>query len=222
MPGYLTLYLVSYGKKPGDRRCVFGYNCVTEGENVSEMYLATWQARPDLVQVFQQAAASSSVNRGPSGTSSQGQPRARGAPDERAARAVNEVRKKAAARGLQVRPQAAAPNQSMPPLGDLLSLINSGVAGKAPLASSTPSSSTRGGTSKTAQTGKKPATPPAAAPATIPTAPKSVPVSAVPNGPVQATAAAADVSGPSPIGLGNGLGGLDSKKKKSKSKNVAA
>ncbi|KAG0576037.1 hypothetical protein KC19_5G050100 [Ceratodon purpureus] len=170
------------------------------------------KARPDLVQAFQQAAASSSVNRGPTGTSPQ-MKGPRGAPDERAARAVNEVRKKAAARGLQVRPQAAAPNQSVPPLGDLLSLINSGVAGKAPLASSTPSSSTPRGSSKAAQTaGKKTATATAS--------PKSAaPVSAVANGPVQATAAAAD---PSPIGLGNGLGGLESsKKKKSKSKNAA-
>lgn len=161
-----------------------------------------------MVQAFQQAAASSSVNRGPTGTSPQGQPRTRGAPDERAARAVNEARKKAAARGLQVRPQAAAPNQSVPPLGDLLSLINSGVAGKAPLASSTPR-----GTLKAQTAGKKAASGTAT--------PKSVPVSAVANGPVQATAAAADVSGPSPIGLGNGLGGLESKKKKSKSKNAS-
>jgi protein TIF31 len=92
-----------------------------------------WQARSHLVQAFQQAAASSNVNRGgPIGRSPDMQ-RPRGAPDERAAQAANEVRKKAAARGLNVRPQAAAPNQSIPPLGDLLSLINSGVAREKPL-----------------------------------------------------------------------------------------
>ena len=219
MPGCLA----SYSKKPYDRLSVIRLIVKVEVEHVSQSVpVSIWQARPDLVQAFQQAAASS-VNRGPNGISPPGQPRARGAPDERAARAVNEVRKKAAARGLQVRPQAVAPNQSMPPLGDLLSLINSGVAGKAPLASSAPSSSAPRGTSKAAQTaGKKAATSPAAAPATLPAALKSVPVSAVPNGPVQTTAAAADVSGPSPIGLGNGLGGLESKKKKPKSKNAAA
>lgn len=188
-------------------------DCENEGGNCFSncISVSIWQARPDLVQAFQQAAASSSLNRGPTGTSPQGQPRSRGAPDERAARAVNEVRKKAAARGLHVRPQAAAPNQSIPPVGDFLSLINSGVAGKAPLAS-TPSSSAPRGTSKAAQTAGKKA-------GTATAAPKSVPVSAVANGPVQA--AAPDASGPSPIGLGNGLGGLESKKKKSKSKNAS-
>lgn len=177
--------------------------------------LNLWQARPDLVQAFQQAAAaSSSVNRGPMGRSPESQ-RARGAPDERAARAANEVRKKAAARGLNVRPQAAAPNQSMPPLGDLLSLINSGVAGKAPLAtSSTPSASTSRGTAKAGQrpdsSKRKGST-------------SAAPVSAVSNGPVQATAAAADAAAPLPVGLGlgNGLGGLEMKKKKSKSKTAS-
>jgi hypothetical protein len=37
----------------------------------------------------------------------------------------------------------------------------------------------------------------------------------VSKGPVQATAG---LSGPSPVGLGNGLGGLEKKKKKSQSK----
>lgn len=171
------------------------------------------------MQAFQQAAASSSVNRGPMGRSPENQSRARGAPDERAARAANEVRKKAAARGLNVRPQAAAPNQSIPPLGDLLSLINSGVAGKAPLASSTPSSSTPRGTAKAAQ---RPESSGRKAPATASAGARPGPVSAVSNGPVQATtAAAADLSSPSPVGLGNGLGGLEMKKKKSKSKNAS-
>lgn len=177
------------------------------------------QARPDLVQAFQQAAAaSSSVNRGSMGRAAENAPRARGT-DERAVRAANEVRKKAAARGLNVRPQA--PTQSVPPLGDLLSLINSGVAGKAPLASSTPSSSGARGAGKGAQaarpesSGKKATTAASAA--------RPGPVSAVANGPVGLPAAApsVDLPNPSPIGLGNGLGGLEAKKKKSRSKNVA-
>lgn len=151
------------------------------------------------------------------GRAAENAPRARGT-DERAVRAANEVRKKAAARGLNVRPQA--PTQSVPPLGDLLSLINSGVAGKAPLASSTPSSSGSRGAGKGAQaarpesSGKKAATAASAA--------RPGPVSAVANGPVGLPAAApVDLPTPSPIGLGNGLGGLETKKKNSRSKNVA-
>ncbi|KAG0572921.1 hypothetical protein KC19_VG134400 [Ceratodon purpureus] len=87
------------------------------------------QARPDLVQAFQQAAASSSVHRGLMGRLPESQSRTRGASDERATRVANEARKKAAARGLNVRPRAAAPNHSVPPLGDFLSLVNSEVAG---------------------------------------------------------------------------------------------
>jgi protein TIF31 len=138
------------------------------------------KANPSLAQAFQQASASSSVNRGPIGRSPELQ-RVRGAPDERAARAANEVRKKAAARGLNVRPQATAPNQSIPPLGDLLSLINSGVAGKALLASNTPSSSIPRGTAKAPQRSERKAT----------AAARPGPVSAVSNRP-----AAADLSSP--------------------------
>lgn len=50
-------------------------------------------------------------------------PRGRGI-DERAARAAAEVRKKAAARGLLVRPHGV-PVQALPPLTQLLNIINS-------------------------------------------------------------------------------------------------
>lgn len=52
-------------------------------------------------------------------------PRGRGM-DERAARAAAEVRKKAAARGLLVRPHGV-PVQALPPLTQILNMINSGM-----------------------------------------------------------------------------------------------
>ncbi|CAK9881826.1 unnamed protein product [Sphagnum jensenii] len=188
------------------------------------------KARPDLVQAFQAAAASASASRGPLGKGAGASynaadilPRSRGT-DERAARAANEVRKKAAARGLNVRPQAGVPGQSIPPLGDLLSLINGGVAGKAPVASSSSASSTARGAGKTIpqprpeSSGKK---------GGISTNSNSVvrptPVAQAVIGSVDGTAAVVgpSPSGPSPLGLGGGLGGLDSKKKKPRSKNPA-
>ncbi|KAH9555476.1 hypothetical protein CY35_08G115300 [Sphagnum magellanicum] len=188
------------------------------------------KARPDLVQAFQAAAASASASQGPLGKGAGASynaadilPRSRGT-DERAARAANEVRKKAAARGLNVRPQAGVPGQSIPPLGDLLSLINGGVAGKAPVASSSSASSTARGAGKTIpqprpeSSGKK---------GGISTNSNSVvrptPVAQAVIGSVDGTAAVVgpSPSGPSPLGLGGGLGGLDSKKKKPRSKNPA-
>lgn len=52
-------------------------------------------------------------------------PRGRGV-DERAARAAAEVRKKAQARGLLIRPHGV-PVQALPPLTQLLNIINSGM-----------------------------------------------------------------------------------------------
>ena len=52
-------------------------------------------------------------------------PRGRGV-DERAARAATEVRKKAAARGLLIHPHGVS-IQAMPPLTQLLKIINSGM-----------------------------------------------------------------------------------------------
>ncbi|CAK9277916.1 unnamed protein product [Sphagnum jensenii] len=188
------------------------------------------KARPDLVQAFQAAAASASASRGPLGKGAGASynaadilPRSRGT-DERAARAANEVRKKAAARGLNVRPQAGVPGQSIPPLGDLLSLINGGVAGKAPVASSSSASSTARGAGKTIpqprpeSSGKKGGISTNSNFVVRPT-----PVAQAVIGSVDGTAAVVgpSPSGPSPLGLGGGLGGLDSKKKKPRSKNPA-
>uniref|UniRef100_A0A2N9JBF1 CLU central domain-containing protein n=1 Tax=Fagus sylvatica TaxID=28930 RepID=A0A2N9JBF1_FAGSY len=91
------------------------------------------QAHPDLIHAFQAAAAAGGS--GSSGTSvnkslnaaviGENLPRGRGV-DERAARAAAEVRKKAAARGLLIRPHGV-PVQALPPLTQLLNIINSGM-----------------------------------------------------------------------------------------------
>lgn len=95
------------------------------------------QAHPDLMQAFQAAAAA-----GGSGSSSasfnkslnaamigETLPRGRGF-DERAARAAAEVRKKAAARGLVTRSHGI-PVQAVPPLTQLLNMINMGATPEA-------------------------------------------------------------------------------------------
>ncbi|OVA10333.1 Protein of unknown function DUF727 [Macleaya cordata] len=89
------------------------------------------KAHPDLIQAFQAAAAGGSGNSSAPTNKSlsaaimgETLPRGRGV-DERAARAAAEVRKKAAARGLLVRPHGV-PVQALPPLTQLLNIINSG------------------------------------------------------------------------------------------------
>ncbi|KAK9283136.1 hypothetical protein L1049_011367 [Liquidambar formosana] len=91
------------------------------------------KAHPDLIHAFQAAAAaggagSSSASANKSLNSAiigETLPRGRGV-DERAARAAAEVRKKAAARGLLIRPHGV-PVQALPPLTQLLNIINSGM-----------------------------------------------------------------------------------------------
>ncbi|PIN12699.1 hypothetical protein CDL12_14684 [Handroanthus impetiginosus] len=80
------------------------------------------KAHPDLIQAFQ-AAGSSGTSANKSAFSGEALPRGRGV-DERAARAAAEVRKKAAARGLLLRPHGV-PVQALPPLTQLLNIINS-------------------------------------------------------------------------------------------------
>lgn len=91
------------------------------------------KAHPDLIHAFQAAAAaggtgssSAPVNKSLN-TAAIGEsiPRGRGV-DERAARAAAEVRKKAAARGLLIRPHGASA-QALPPLTELFNIINSGM-----------------------------------------------------------------------------------------------
>ncbi|XP_037496881.1 clustered mitochondria protein [Jatropha curcas] len=90
------------------------------------------KAHPDLIQAFQAAAAGGSGSSNASINKSlnaaiigENLPRGRGV-DERAARAAAEVRKKAAARGLLIRPHGV-PVQALPPLTHLLNIINSGM-----------------------------------------------------------------------------------------------
>ncbi|KAJ6755052.1 EUKARYOTIC TRANSLATION INITIATION FACTOR 3 SUBUNIT EIF-3 [Salix purpurea] len=93
------------------------------------------KANPDLLHAFQAAAAaaggsgsgssSSSINKSLNAAiAGETLPRGRGV-DERAARAAAEVRKKAAARGLLIRPHGV-PAQALPPFTQLLDIINSG------------------------------------------------------------------------------------------------
>ncbi|KAG7036572.1 Clustered mitochondria protein [Cucurbita argyrosperma subsp. argyrosperma] len=92
------------------------------------------KSHPDLIQAFQAAAVAGGS--GSSGgamnkslnASMIGEPLPRGSRgvDERAARAAAEVRKKAAARGLLIR-QPGVPVQAMPPITQLLNIINSGM-----------------------------------------------------------------------------------------------
>lgn len=88
------------------------------------------KAHPDLIQAFQAASAGGASGSG-SNTAAAGEnvPRGGGGGrgvDERSARAVAEARKKAAARGLLIRPHGV-PVQALPPLTQLLNIINSGM-----------------------------------------------------------------------------------------------
>uniref|UniRef100_A0A2N9HZ65 CLU central domain-containing protein n=1 Tax=Fagus sylvatica TaxID=28930 RepID=A0A2N9HZ65_FAGSY len=156
------------------------------------------KAHPDLIHAFQAAAAAGGS--GSSGTSvnkslnaaviGENLPRGRGV-DERAARAAAEVRKKAAARGLLIRPHGV-PVQALPPLTQLLNIINSGL---------TPDAAVGGETDgvKTEANGH----------------PSDGPVDSKDD---QLTSGQEDQA---PVGLGTGLASLDAKKQKAKAK-VAA
>ncbi|XP_017424913.2 clustered mitochondria protein isoform X1 [Vigna angularis] len=152
------------------------------------------KAHPDLIHAFQAAAVA-----GGSGSSSvctnkslnaaimgEALPRGRGI-DERAARAAAEVRKKAAARGLLVRPHGV-PVQALPPLTQLLNIINSGA---------TPDTVNNGNAdgAKEDTNGIDPS--------------DSTDVNKGQTVPVQEQA---------PVGLGKGLSSLDAKKQKAKPK----
>lgn len=83
------------------------------------------KAHPDLIQAFQAASGGASGSNSNNTVAGETFPRGRGV-DERAARAVAEARKKAAARGLLIRPHGV-PVQALPPLTQLLNIINSGM-----------------------------------------------------------------------------------------------
>lgn len=113
-------------------------------------------------------------------------PRGRGV-DERAARAAAEVRKKAAARGLLIRPHGV-PVQALPPLTQLLNIINSGA---------TPDAVNSEETNGVNDTNSHPSNGSVDAKTEQP-----------PSGD----------EGQAPVGLGKGLASLDAKKQKSKPK----
>ncbi|XP_008231340.1 PREDICTED: clustered mitochondria protein [Prunus mume] len=152
------------------------------------------KAHPDLMQAFQSAAiAGGSGSSNPSVNKSlnaaiigETLPRGRGV-DERAARAAAEVRRKAAARGLLIRPHGV-PVQALPPLTQLLNIINSGA---------TPDAVENGETDGVKEANGHPV-----------------------NGPADAKKdqSTTDQEGQPPVGLGKGLGALDAKKPKSKTK----
>ncbi|KAM4082551.1 hypothetical protein ACJW30_11G183800 [Castanea mollissima] len=104
-----------------------------KGQALNAAAIDILKAHPDLIQAFQ--AVATAGGSGSSGTFvnkslnaaiiGDNPPRGRGV-DERAAHAAFEVRKKAAARGLLIRPHGI-PVQAMPPLTQLLNIINSGM-----------------------------------------------------------------------------------------------
>ncbi|KAH7570664.1 hypothetical protein JRO89_XS05G0152700 [Xanthoceras sorbifolium] len=159
------------------------------------------KAHPDLIHAFQAvAAAGGSGSSGSSGNNSQNAavlgenlPRGRGF-DERAARAAAEVRKKAAAKGLLIRPHGL-PAQALPPLTQLLNIINSGMApdanGSSPSGAADVSNKEANGH------------------------PSDDPADAKKDQPVSGQ------EGEAPVGLGKGLSSLDSKKQKTKAKAAA-
>lgn len=156
-----------------------------------------WQAHPDLIQAFQAAAiaggsgnSSASVNKSLNAAIiGETLPRGRGV-DERAARAAAEVRKKAAARGLLIRPHGV-PVQALPPINQLLNIINSGATPEAVDDKEKDGPKDANGHSSNG----------------------SVDASKDQSLPQQ--------EGQAPAGLGKGLASLDSKKQKSKPKAAA-
>ncbi|KAK4379651.1 hypothetical protein RND71_001513 [Anisodus tanguticus] len=149
------------------------------------------KAHPNLLHAFQAASGGSGIGGMNQSLSSavlgDGLPRGRGV-DERAARAAAEVRKKAAARGLLVRPSgAAAP--TLPPLTQLLNVINSGIAPDA----TNPNETNKEKKEANGNSSNGP-------------------------GEAQADQSKAGEQDQAPVGLGTGLRALDTKKQKSKVK----
>ncbi|XP_024538093.1 clustered mitochondria protein [Selaginella moellendorffii] len=154
------------------------------------------KARADLVQVFQAAGggAGRGINKAVAAAALLGEtlPRTRGM-DERGARAAAEVRKKAVAKGLNVRSSSSSSsvNPGDPTLSDLISLFNNG-KGSSNSKNSTPSLAAA------------PAAPAASVPAATSTSDQA--------------SSNFDNRKSTPVGLGEGLSLETSKKKKNKLK----
>lgn len=154
------------------------------------------KAYPDLIHAFQAASASNNASGSANKTlnaSMVGEafPRGRGV-DERAARAAAEARKKAAARGLLIRPHGSSvPVQALSQLPEIYNLINPGITSNVPK------------TEEADKTKKVNGHPPRG------------------SGNVQDGEVKQEKRDGAPVGLGSGLSALGSEKKKSKAK-VAA
>ncbi|KAH9321375.1 hypothetical protein KI387_016014 [Taxus chinensis] len=164
------------------------------------------KARPDLIQAFQAATGGSTGSRSRTSLNKAATavlmadtlPRGRGM-DERGARAAAEVRKKAAARGLNVRPQGV-PAQSLPQLTELLNMINSSIASKAPRTDSSSTSTHEAG--KESNTNSE---------TEIKTAENC-------GEEARENVSEENLEDKAPLGLGAGLTSFDNKKQKSKPK----
>jgi protein TIF31 len=173
------------------------------------------QARPDILQVFQAAASAGGGSRGSLKAAAaaaalmgerENLPRSRGM-DERGARAKADARKRAAARGVNVR----MPNNLLPVNPDLLSIPTAGSGGKARADGSLGSSSKVGKEAKETETSPAPKE-------QVKTDVENTRSHAKPgNGSAIAEEKSKDRSAQeqAPLGLGVSLGSLESKKLKS-------
>ncbi|XP_052211359.1 clustered mitochondria protein [Diospyros lotus] len=155
------------------------------------------KAHPDIIHALSTtggpgSSGAASANKFNAAILGEALPRGRGV-DERAARAAAEARKKAAARGLLIRPHGV-PVPAFPPLTQLLNIINSGM---------TPDAATNN---------------PEAAVEEKKEAANGLPSS----GPEDESSSTKKHQDPAPVGLGTGLSALDAKKQKTKTKVAAA
>eukprot|EP00252_Welwitschia_mirabilis_P007752 TRINITY_DN19429_c0_g1_i1.p1 TRINITY_DN19429_c0_g1~~TRINITY_DN19429_c0_g1_i1.p1 ORF type:complete len:1424 (-),score=348.01 TRINITY_DN19429_c0_g1_i1:430-4701(-) len=109
----------------------------TSDGDATQKAMDALKARPDLIQAFQSVSGGSlqncsrtSLTKAAAAAALMGDvlPRGRGM-DERGARAAAEIRRRAAARGVNIRSQPLSV-QTVPQLTELLNLINSGAGGK--------------------------------------------------------------------------------------------
>ncbi|KAL7158174.1 hypothetical protein ABFS83_02G124500 [Erythranthe nasuta] len=163
------------------------------------------KAHPDLIQAFQAAAVAGGTSGGSSSSANNKSlnsavigetlpPRGGRGVDERAAKAAAEVRKKAAARGLLIRPHGV-PVQAMPPLTQLLNIINSGMTPEAAVSNNNEATDgvKKEGNGHTSSNG-------------------------VQDSEVDKSKQGQQEQAAAPVGLGSGLASLESKKQKTKGK----
>ncbi|KAF5822460.1 putative 43kDa postsynaptic protein [Helianthus annuus] len=113
------------------------------------------KAHPDLIQAFQAASGGASGSGGNSAVGGENFARGGRGVDERSARAVAEARKKAAARGLLIRPHGV-PVQAVPPLTQLFNMISSGITPENAASEDTNAAANPGEAAKAEQQGQAP------------------------------------------------------------------